>query len=111
LNAAEVIDGRYRLERLLGTGGIAEVWLAEDERLKRWVAVKVLRDQFSAADAELMAAFDREATVIARLQHQNIVGVYDAGSHEDRQYIVMELGRSLGNCHVFKERKRRAYIE
>lgn len=90
MNAADVIDGRYRLERLLGTGGIAEVWLAEDERLKRWVAVKVLRDQFSAADTELLAAFDREATVIARLQHQNIVGVYDAGSYEDRQYIVME---------------------
>ncbi len=75
---------------MLGTGGIAEVWLAEDQRLKRWVAVKVLRDQFSAADTELIAAFDREATVIARLQHQNIVGVYDAGSYEGRQYIVME---------------------
>ncbi|MGE3074108.1 MAG: protein kinase [Dehalococcoidia bacterium] len=90
MNAADVIDGRYRLERLLGTGGIAEVWLAEDQRLKRWVAVKVLRDQFSAADADLIAAFDREATVIARLQHQNIVGVYDAGSYQDRRYIVME---------------------
>ncbi|MBK7330618.1 MAG: serine/threonine protein kinase [Dehalococcoidia bacterium] len=90
MNASDVIDGRYRLERLLGTGGMAEVWLAEDQRLRRWVAVKVLHEQFSGTGSELVAAFEREATVIARMQHQNIVGVYDAGSHDGRRYIVME---------------------
>jgi len=91
LNASDVIDGRYRLERLLGTGGMAEVWLAEDQRLRRWVAVKVLREMFSAeADAATVAAFEREATVIARLQHPNIVAVFDAGTHDGRQFIVME---------------------
>lgn len=70
---------------------MAEVWLAEDQRLGRWVAVKALRESFTAgADAETIAAFEREATVIARLQHAGIVGVYDAGSHEGRRYIVME---------------------
>lgn len=70
---------------------MAEVWLAEDQRLGRWVALKALREAFNAeADADTIAAFEREATVIARLQHQNIVAVYDAGSHEGRRYIVME---------------------
>lgn len=70
---------------------MAEVWLAEDQRLGRWVAIKALRESFSqGADAETIAAFEREATVIARLQHSGIVGVYDAGSFEGRRYIVME---------------------
>ena len=70
---------------------MAEVWLAEDQRLGRWVAVKALREAFDETlDAETIAAFEREATVIARLQHQNIVAVHDAGSHEGRRYIVME---------------------
>jgi serine/threonine-protein kinase len=91
LNASDLIEGRYRLERLLGTGGMAEVWLAEDQRLGRWVAVKALRESFSQlADAETVRAFEREATVIARLQHPGIVGVYDAGTHEGRRFIVME---------------------
>ncbi|HML99698.1 MAG TPA: serine/threonine-protein kinase [Tepidiformaceae bacterium] len=91
MNATDVIDRRYRLERLLGTGGMAEVWLAEDERLGRWVAVKFLREAFSAeSDAGAVAAFEREARVIARLQHPNIVGVFDAGIHEGRRFIVME---------------------
>jgi len=91
LNASDVVDGRYRLERLLGTGGMAEVWLAEDTRLGRWVAVKALHLSFAADGAsDAVLAFEREARVIARLQHANIVGVYDTGTHEDRRYIVME---------------------
>jgi serine/threonine-protein kinase len=91
LNVSDIIEGRYRLERLLGTGGMAEVWLAEDQRLRRWVAVKVLREAFSAeSDAETIAAFEREATVIARLQHPSIVAVYDTGVHDGRRFIVME---------------------
>jgi serine/threonine-protein kinase len=76
---------------LLGTGGVAEVWLAEDQRLGRWVAIKLLRESFSAAtDKQTVEAFRREATVVARFQHPNIVAVLDAGSHEGRQFIVME---------------------
>lgn len=87
MNASDIIDGRYRLERLLGRGGMAEVWLAEDQRLGRWVAVKALRD---SGDEDAFVDLEREARVIARLQHPNIVAVYDAGVHEGRHYLVME---------------------
>ena len=70
---------------------MAEVWLADDLRLDRAVAVKVLRDGASDAhDGDLISSLDREARVIARLQHPNIVGVYDTGVFEGRHYLVME---------------------
>ena len=70
---------------------MAEVWLSEDLRLGRWVAVKLLREGFATEqDGDLVQSFDREARVIARLQHPNIVGVYDAGAFEGRHYLVME---------------------
>lgn len=70
---------------------MAEVWLAEDERLGRWVAVKVLRDVLPGEqEGELVSSFEREARVVARLQHPNIVGVYDAGTFRNRHYLVME---------------------
>ena len=70
---------------------MSEVWLAEDQRLGRWVAVKILRE--SVADAhsgELVDSIEREARLIARLQHPNIVAVYDAGQHEGHHFLVME---------------------
>ena len=70
---------------------MAEVWLAEDLRLARPVAIKLLRDGTSDAhDSDLISSLDREARVIARLQHPNIVGVYDTGVFEGRHYLVME---------------------
>ena len=86
MNASDLIDQRYRLERLVGTGGMAAVWLAEDQRLKRWVAIKVLRDD--GPDTAQVAG--REARLVAQLQHPNIVSVYDVGVHEGHAYIVME---------------------
>lgn len=70
---------------------MADVWLAEDLRLERPVALKVLRE--SASDThtgDLVTSLDREARVIARLQHPNIVGIYDTGVFEGRHYLVME---------------------
>jgi serine/threonine protein kinase len=70
---------------------MAEVWLAEDLRLGRWVAVKALHAALTEAiDPEAVAAFEREARVVARLQHPNIVAVYDAGEFAGRRYIVTE---------------------
>jgi serine/threonine protein kinase len=86
VNAADVIDGRYRLERLLGTGGMSEVWLAEDERLGRQVAVKIIRD----TGEDLGGTIEREARLVARLQHPNIVSVFDAGQQDGNQYLVAE---------------------
>jgi eukaryotic-like serine/threonine-protein kinase len=99
--AAEVgegstIDGRYRLLRRIGSGGMADVWLAEDAHLQRRVALKILHRRF-AQDTEFVGRFEREAEAAAGLQHPNIVAVFDRGDVEGTHYIAMQLleGRSL----------------
>ena len=91
-----LIDSRYRVVRRLGTGGMAEVFLAEDEQLGRKVALKLLHRRF-AEDPGFVERFRREAQAAAGLQHQNVVSVYDRGEFEDTYYIAMEYlpGRSL----------------
>jgi eukaryotic-like serine/threonine-protein kinase len=90
------LGGRYRLERLVGRGGMAEVWAATDEVLEREVAVKVLSSRFRNDDG-FQRRFRREAQQSAGLNHPNIVAVYDTGAHDGLPFIVMELvrGRSL----------------
>ncbi len=84
------IDGRYVVERLLGSGGMAQVYLAHDEVLDRHVALKILGDQY-AEDEEFVERFKREARSAASLSHPNIVSVYDQGRSEDgAYYIAME---------------------
>jgi serine/threonine protein kinase len=91
-------DGRYRVERELGRGGMATVYLAEDEELGRPVAVKVLPEHL-AGEEPFRARFVREARLAGRLSHPNIVRVYDAGEADGRPYIVMEYvpGTSLAD--------------
>jgi eukaryotic-like serine/threonine-protein kinase len=84
-----VFTGRYRLERVLGTGGMASVWLADDEQLGRSVAVKVLSDTL-AHDESYLSRFHREARLAAGLSHPNLVKVYDFGGENERPYLVME---------------------
>jgi serine/threonine protein kinase len=93
----ELLKDRYRLERLLGRGGMAAVWLGHDEVLERPVAVKVLADTL-AADPEFAARFGREARTAARVNHPNLVGVFDYSDGEERPYLVMEFvsGEDLG---------------
>lgn len=90
------IDGRYRLLRRIGSGGMADVWLAEDPHLQRRVALKVLHRRF-AQDREFVERFRREAEAAAGLSHPNIVSVFDRGDVEGTYYIAMQLleGRSL----------------
>ena len=90
--------GRYRIERELGRGGMAEVYLARDEELDRPVAVKLLPEHL-AADEAFRARFVREARLAGRLSHPNVVRVYDAGEADGRPFIVMEYvpGRSLAD--------------
>lgn len=83
------LKDRYRLDRLLGRGGMASVWLASDEVLDRPVAVKLLSDTI-ASDPEFLARFRREARVAAGLSHPNLIGVYDYAEGEERPYLVME---------------------
>jgi eukaryotic-like serine/threonine-protein kinase len=91
-----VIDGRYRVVSRVGSGGMADVYLAEDQLLGRQVAVKLLHHHF-AEDQEFVERFKREASSAAGLSHQNIVGIFDRGEWEGTYYIAMEYvaGRSL----------------
>lgn len=83
------LKDRYRLERLIGRGGMASVWLASDEVLERPVAIKVLSDAI-ASDPEFLARFRREARVAAGLTHPNLVGIFDYAEGSERPYLVME---------------------
>jgi serine/threonine-protein kinase len=89
VNEGSVVDGRYRVLRKLGAGGMADVWLAEDQHLQRQVALKVLHRHF-AQDREFVARFQREAEAAAGLQHPNIVSVYDRGEVDGTSYIAMQ---------------------
>ncbi len=91
-----LFDGRYRILRKLGSGGMANVYLAEDEDLGRRVAVKILNERY-AGDDLFIERFRREAKSAAGLSHPNIVSIYDRGEAEGTYYIAMEVieGRSL----------------
>jgi eukaryotic-like serine/threonine-protein kinase len=92
----QVFDGRYRVVRKLGTGGMANVYLAEDQELGRRVAIKMLDDRH-AQDEQFVERFRREAKNAAGLSHPNIVSIYDRGEAEGTYYIAMEYldGRTL----------------
>lgn len=91
-----MVDGRYRVRSLIGSGGMADVWLAEDLHLPRRVALKVLHDQF-ASDEAFISRFRREAEAAAGLQQVNIVSIYDRGQVDHTYYIAMAYldGRTL----------------
>ena len=91
-----IVDGRYRVLKRLGTGGMAEVWCAEDEVLGRNVALKLLGSRY-AEDPEFHERFRREARAAAGLTHPNIVGIFDRAEWDGTPYIAMELvdGRTL----------------
>ena len=84
------LDDRYEIQEIIGSGGMAVVYKATDNRLHRSVAVKILRDEL-AADEEFRRRFQTEAQAVAMLSHPNIVSVYDVSHSESVEYIVMEL--------------------
>jgi serine/threonine-protein kinase len=92
----QVFDGRYKVVRKLGTGGMANVYLAEDQELGRRVAIKMLDDRH-AQDEQFVERFRREAKNAAGLSHPNVVSIYDRGQAEGTYYIAMEYleGRTL----------------
>jgi eukaryotic-like serine/threonine-protein kinase len=105
LSVQALARGRYAVERTLGTGGMALVYLARDEELGRPVAIKVLGERF-AADPEFRERFVREARMAARLAHPNIVSVYDVGEEDGRPYIVMECVEGTTLADEVSRRKR-----
>jgi beta-lactam-binding protein with PASTA domain len=96
VEAGTVIDGRYRVVARLGSGGMADVYLAHDTLLGRQVALKLLHERF-AEDQEFVERFRREASSAAGLSHPNVVAVFDRGEWNGTYYIAMEYlpGRSL----------------
>jgi serine/threonine-protein kinase len=96
LDTGAVVDGRYKVMGRLGAGGMAEVFLAEDQQLGRKLALKLLHRRF-AEDEGFVERFRREAQAAAGLQHPNVVGVYDRGAYDGTYYIAMEYvpGRTL----------------
>ncbi len=96
VSEGSVVDGRYRVLKRIGSGGMADVWLADDTHLQRRVALKVLHGRFSQ-DREFVERFRREAEAAAALQHPNIVAVFDRGEFEGSYYIAMQYveGRTL----------------
>jgi serine/threonine-protein kinase len=83
-------DGRYTLAQMIGTGGMADVYMGFDNRLKREVAIKILRRDL-AKDPAFLARFKKEALAAGGLNHPGIVAVYDSGEENDSPFIVMEL--------------------
>jgi serine/threonine-protein kinase len=93
-----MLGGRYRIEGRLGAGGMAEVFRGFDTVLNRHVAIKILAPQY-ARDVSFVDRFRREAQAAARLNHPNVVAVYDSGSDDGTHFIVMEFveGRTLAD--------------
>ncbi|MDY2628560.1 MAG: Stk1 family PASTA domain-containing Ser/Thr kinase [Lachnospiraceae bacterium] len=89
-----VLAGRYELVELLGSGGMADVYKASDRKLNRYVAVKVLRHEYSS-DESFITRFQQEAMAAASIQNPYVVNVYDVGVENDINYIVMELAEGI----------------
>jgi eukaryotic-like serine/threonine-protein kinase len=98
-----VVDGRYRLVCRVGSGGMADVWLAEDSQLGRRVALKLLHRRF-AEDHQFVERFRQEASHSAGLQHPNIVAIYDRGSWDGTWYIAMEYVEGPTLKEIVRER-------
>ena len=85
----KILNNRYELFEKVGSGGMADVYKAKCRVLKRWVAVKILKDEF-INDEEFLERFEREAYAAGSLNHPNIVSIYDVGREDNIYYIVME---------------------
>jgi serine/threonine-protein kinase len=98
----DVLSGRYRLVSAVAAGGMGTVYVADDERLGRQVALKLLKDSL-AGDARFAERFKREARAAAALSHPNVANVYDYGVDDDCHYIVMELAPGRDLAQVLRE--------
>ncbi len=100
----KLLGNRYEIIKKIGNGGMATVYKAKDKILKRFVAVKILRDEFTT-DEEFIKRFEAEAQSAARLTHSNIVSIYDVGVDNNLYFIVMELikGKTLKEIIIEEE--------
>ncbi|MFA6940849.1 MAG: Stk1 family PASTA domain-containing Ser/Thr kinase [Clostridiaceae bacterium] len=100
--AFEILNNRYEIIEKIGEGGMAIVYKAKDSLLNRYVAIKILKDEF-AINKEFLGKFKREATAAASLSDINIVNIYDIGSDKDVNYIVMEYIKGKTLKQIIKE--------
>lgn len=105
-----ILADRYELKELIGQGGMADVYLAYDDILKREVAVKILRSSLTG-DPIYITRFHREARAAAALCHRNIVEIYDVGEEDDFYYIVMEYVRGQTLKELINKRGALHYVE
>lgn len=105
-----ILADRYELKELIGQGGMADVYLAYDDILKREVAVKILRSSLTG-DPIYITRFHREARTAAALCHRNIVEIYDVGEEDDLYYIVMEYVRGQTLKELINKRGALHYVE
>lgn len=94
LEIGTMLSGRYEVLKRVGSGGMADVYMAKDHKLNRNVAVKVLKSEY-VEDEKFLKKFETEAQAVARLSHPNIVNVYDVGIEDGINYIVMELAEGM----------------
>lgn len=99
----KLLDNRYEILEIIGTGGMAVVYRARDRLLNRFVAVKILKDEF-ARDLDFRRRFHMESQAVAMLSHPNIVSVYDVNRSDNIEYIVMELVEGV-TLKEYMERK------
>lgn len=99
----KLLDNRYEILEIIGTGGMAVVYRARDRLLNRFVAVKILKDEF-ARDVDFRRRFHMESQAVAMLSHPNIVSVYDVNRSDNIEYIVMELVEGV-TLKEYMERK------
>ncbi len=100
-----ILADRYEILSRIGTGGMSDVYKAQDMKLSRFVAIKVLKQEY-AENQNFVTKFHAEAQAAAGLIHSNIVGVYDVGEDQDLQYIVMELVEGITLKHYIEKKLR-----
>ncbi len=105
VNPGMLLGERYEIIDRVGTGGMADVYKARDQRLNRYVAIKILKQEYSG-DVKFVSKFRGEAQSVAGLSHPNVVNVYDVGEDDDLYYIVMELVEGI-TLKKFIEKKGR----
>lgn len=94
LELGTMLSGRYEVLKRVGSGGMADVYMAKDHKLNRNVAVKVLKSEY-VEDEKFLRKFETEAQAVARLSHPNIVNIYDVGMEDGINFIVMELAEGI----------------
>ena len=98
-----MLSGRYEVLKRVGSGGMADVYMAKDHKLNRNVAVKVLKSEY-VEDEKFLKKFETEAQAVARLSHPNIVNVYDVGIEDGINYIVMELAEGMTLKRIYPKK-------